>query len=129
MPESLNPREIRVEDKVCEFAEKHYGLTHIKLTPQGQRDFNDRLFFIPGGRPLLLEFKQPGEDLRAGQAFINKILKRLGYNVKTIDDIAEGRRAITEAMDAATVHARSSEAHPKGRGRRRVVSKTRDAED
>ena len=68
------------------------------MTPQGQTGYPDRMFLIPGGRPLLIEFKLPGEEPRAKQGHIHGVLKELGYNVQVHDDYDEAMKAIEEAV-------------------------------
>ncbi len=83
MPNTL---ESRIERAVCKRALSEMGIDNIKLAPAGKNGFPDRMFFIPGGRPLLIEFKKPGEDARPLQKGRARILGDLGYNVEICDD-------------------------------------------
>jgi|SRR5579859_3172038 len=81
--------EDRIERAVCRHADA-LGLTHIKLNVWGRRGYPDRLFFIAGGRPLLIEFKEANYKPRRLQQYtINKLL-RLKYDVHSVDNVEEG---------------------------------------
>ena len=54
-------REATCENAVVAGAEA-LGVPSIKLNLKGNRGWPDREFWIPGGRPLLIEFKLPGEE-------------------------------------------------------------------
>jgi hypothetical protein len=60
----------------------------IKLEPPkgSETGWPDRLFFIPGGRPFLLEFKERGYEPTAKQSYIHDMLEELGYDVAWTDD-------------------------------------------
>ena len=90
-----------VERRVCQRALLELGVSNMKLAAQGQRGWPDRLFLIPGGRPLLIEFKAPGEEPRPDQESCIKILKLLGYDVEVHDDERTALLAIRKALDAA----------------------------
>lgn len=55
----------------------------LKLNVLFSRGWPDRLVFIPGGRPFLVEFKRPGETLSPLQEKCHAMLKTLGYDVET----------------------------------------------
>jgi hypothetical protein len=55
------------------------------------------MFLIPGGKPLFVEFKAPGEKPRKLQEHIHIILRRLGYEVKVFDS---AERCISEILGA-----------------------------
>jgi hypothetical protein len=69
----------------------------MKLTPQGQRGWNDRLFLLPL-RPLLIEFKSPGERPRKLQADRHEVLKGLHYDTQVHEETALAWQAICEAI-------------------------------
>ena len=52
-----------IENRVVREAEAA-GILVRKLNGEGQRGWPDRMFCIPGGRPLFIEFKREGEDAR-----------------------------------------------------------------
>jgi hypothetical protein len=90
--------EITLERTVCRRMLEEYGVSNIKINTMSNTGYPDRLFFIPGGKPLLVEFKAPGEELKPKQAHIHRNLKRLGYNVQVHDNEAEAIKAIVKMM-------------------------------
>src|SRR5579863_9259583 len=80
----------------------------------------DLLLFIPGGRPLLLEFKRPGQRPTPLQQHRLETLNELGYNATWCDSFDQACAAITQAMDTAALHGARSRApddSPVGRPR------------
>lgn len=51
----------------------------------------DFIFWFPGGRPLLIEFKRPGGKATPLQAATHRQLKELGYEVHVIDNATAGK--------------------------------------
>lgn len=90
-------RESGAEQKTCRWCDAR-GIVHFKLTPLGQRGWNDRLFLLPL-RPLLIEFKAPGEDPRKLQAYRHLILSELNYETQNHVDAEEAIAAIREAIE------------------------------
>jgi hypothetical protein len=74
------------------------------MSTQFTRDWPDRLFFIPGGRPLLIEFKKPGKVPTPKQAHRIKELRELGYDVEVCDSKEQGVEAIRSRLCADGVH-------------------------
>ena len=95
--------ESHIETKVCYDAKAKLGIRSIKLTPAGQTGYQDRLFFMPGGRPLLIEFKRSGEEPEPKQEYLREELIDLGYNVKVCDNYDDAMEAIHQALEAAQV--------------------------
>jgi hypothetical protein len=77
--------ESSIERRVKQWADEH-GILNAKLTPMGQRAFPDRMFFVDGGAPLIIEFKRPGEEPTKLQLYIIKQLKKRGYDVRWTDN-------------------------------------------
>jgi hypothetical protein len=73
-------REKVAERKLVAWADSQ-GVLSIKLNLQGRRGWPDRAFFLPGGRPYLVELKAEGEVPRKLQAHIHSQLRALGYSV------------------------------------------------
>ena len=94
-----------VERKVCQRALRELGVANMKLAAQGQRDWPDRLFLIPGGRPLLIEFKAKGEEPRPGQDACHKILRLLGYLTEVHDDEHTALLSIRQALEVSRAKA------------------------
>lgn len=76
--------EADIEAKAKKWADEH-GVLNVKFTPAGQRGFQDRMFFTPGGRPLLVEFKRVGEEPRKLQVYVADKLREAGYDVRWTD--------------------------------------------
>jgi hypothetical protein len=74
---------------------KQLKLESLKLNLQGQRGWPDRLVLVPGGRPVLIEFKRlRGIRLRALQEYRGQQLRLLGYTVLSAGGINEVRAAL-----------------------------------
>ena len=83
-------KESAIESKVVAAAAA-MGVRSIKLK---SRAWPDRLFFIPGGRPLFIEFKKPGEKLRKNQLLMQFNLRSDGYDAQDHNDAQEAIEAI-----------------------------------
>lgn len=96
----------------------------VKLTPAGNRGYMDRLFWIPGGRPLLIEFKVPGEEPEPLQAYRIERLREIGYDVE-VHTTADGAvAAVCRALESAQVPAPRRKV-PRGARVRRAVPRAR----
>lgn len=95
-----------IEHAVVEYARTQLNVRSIKLNLTGHRGWPDRLFFIPGGRPTLIEFKRPGAKPTRLQMEHISYLKARGYDVHTCDDTEIGKALLrTAIVAAAPVHA------------------------
>jgi hypothetical protein len=93
------PLEKGVQKTVVEHARKTYGLLAVKHSGgMGGASHPDYEFYLPGGRPLLIEFKRPGEFPTPLQEERIKRLRALGYDVQVIDSTADGKRLIDDCM-------------------------------
>lgn len=81
-------REIVVEEKIVEFAEKQGWLVR-KMVYAGRRGCPDRWFFR-NGKIVIIEFKKPGKEPDGLQAREIKKLREHGIRVHVIDNIADG---------------------------------------
>jgi hypothetical protein len=54
-----------------------------------------------GGKPLFIEFKRKGEEVKPHQLLIHDRLRYFGYEVQSHDTIAGAMRAIRKAAAAA----------------------------
>lgn len=88
------------ERKTVEWAVSQ-GILVTKLTIAGQTGWPDRCFWLPGGRPLLIEFKRVDEAPRQKQAYIHKQLRELGYDVETHDTKEDAIASIKTRRAAA----------------------------
>jgi hypothetical protein len=97
-------RETTIERPVCDKALTRYGVPNIKMVhPGGETGWCDRCFFIPGGKPLLIEFKWPGYEPTPRQDYIHEMLRGLGYDVIWCDNEEDALAAIKQRLDAAQV--------------------------
>lgn len=80
-------RESFTEGKLVDWAEAH-GVMHSKLS--GKTGFPDRAFWLPGGRPTIIEVKRLGEEPRKLQYHYLNLLNDLGYDVTWVDNEEEG---------------------------------------
>ena len=74
--------ELEIENKVCEYCLANLGVRSIKLNLTGNTGWPDRLFFIPGGAPLLMEFKRPGLHPEPRQRLIHAFLEYNAYDIQ-----------------------------------------------
>ena len=79
--------EAGIEHKVVHDAAKDLDVQSTKMGTAYSIGWPDRLFFIPGGRPLMIEFKRPGGKVSARQAHIHAELRKAGYAVSIHDDV------------------------------------------
>ena len=95
--------EANIERRACTRALRELGVRSLKLNVRGQTGWPDRLFMIPGGRPLFIEFKRPGGELSARQQYMIKMIKHRGYEVQVHDTIDGAFQAILEALKRGSV--------------------------
>lgn len=95
--------ETDIENSVRDDALRLYGVQSIKLNLWGNRGWPDVLFLIPGGAPLFIEFKQPGEKPDPLQNAKHVLLLYQGYAVEVHTDRGEALEAIRKAVASAPV--------------------------
>lgn len=93
--------ESKIEQHACELAWKHLGIIGSKLVTPGDTGYPDRIFWIPGGRPLLIEFKRPGEEPRPKQEYIQNQLRKLGYQVEVHDNAIRAFQSVINAVESS----------------------------
>jgi hypothetical protein len=89
-----------LRDKVCHDALWQLGVRSLQLNLHFDAGWPDRLLLIPGGKPLFIEFKRPGEVPRPLQAQRIDTLRALGYDVSVIDDYDKGMQIIRSKLNA-----------------------------
>ena len=90
--------ESSIERQAVEHAHRR-GIDAIKLNLQGRRGWPDRLFLLPGGRPLFIEFKRTVKKKPDPlQARVHARLRKLGYRVLTCGSVEDAERAIDGAL-------------------------------
>jgi hypothetical protein len=72
----------------------------LKLNVLFSRGWPDRLVWLPGGRPFLIELKRPGEQLSPLQEKIHAQLKHFGYDVETHWSSETALAAVRERLAA-----------------------------
>lgn len=95
--------ESSIERKACSEAKK-LGVRNVKMNTLSDTGWPDRMFLIPGGRPLFIEFKRPGGELSPKQQYVHDLLKSLGYTVETHDNVAT---VLTTIKNCLTQNSRS----------------------
>jgi hypothetical protein len=80
--------ESSVERRVKQWADAH-GILNCKFTATGSAGWPDRIFWIAGGRPKLVEFKKQGESPTKLQLHRMRQLKNLDYDVFWTDNADE----------------------------------------
>lgn len=70
-----------IEHRVVDAAARNLGLRSLKLNLRYDAGWPDRLWLMPGGRPLFSEFKRPGETPAPLQNERLVTLAGLGYDV------------------------------------------------
>jgi hypothetical protein len=90
----------RVEKPVVEHA-RRLGIFVTKLELPHYKGMPDDVFWLRGGRPVLIEFKAPGCEPGPLQALHHRLLTKLGYRVFVIDDAIEGKDLIDKLFKEA----------------------------
>lgn len=86
-----------VQNPTVAWARKN-GCRATKLQGPGNRSEPDYMFRIPGGRPLLIEFKRPGEVPTPLQTFSINKWKEDGYEVQVHDTKGSAIAAIAQIL-------------------------------
>lgn len=94
----MNQLEKDIEDEAVGLVWQHLGIKGSKLVTPGDTSYPDRIFWIPGGRPLLIEFKRPGEEPEPKQAHTHDQLRKLGYDVQVHDHALDAFDAVIQAV-------------------------------
>lgn len=98
----MQRRESKIERNTCRRALEELRVPNMKMIhPGGETGWPDRQFFIPGGRPFLLEFKEVGFVPGPKQEYIHDMLEELGYDVAWTDNEEDALAAIRSRVDAA----------------------------
>lgn len=76
--------ESSIERKVVKWCKEHRVLT-TKLNGFGSRGKPDRVFWMPGGKAVLAEFKRPGGKMTKLQIHNAECFQDLGFDFYTFD--------------------------------------------
>jgi hypothetical protein len=96
-------RENKLERNVRDKALAVHGVASVKLAPPSgsETGWPDRMFFIPGGKPFLLEFKEVGYEPEPKQEYLHDTLEGLGYDVAWTDNEEAALEAIKARVERA----------------------------
>lgn len=86
--------ERQIETAACRKILAVFGIRSVKLELKRDTGYPDRLFWVPGGKPLMIEFKRPGEKPTPKQEYIHEMLRQLGYMVVVCCSVVEATRAV-----------------------------------
>ena len=100
--------ESKIEKKAKLLAFNELGIISSKLVTPGHTGFPDDIFWLPGGKPLLIEFKRPGEVPDPKQLHIHETLRNLNYLVQVHDNEIRAIQAVINIMETARL---SKEGH------------------
>jgi len=98
----LQRKEKKHERNCCRRVLHDFGVPNVKLMhPGGETGWPDRQYFIEGGKPFLVEWKEKGYTPELRQEYIHDMLRGLGYDVSWFDNEEEGYQAIRARVEAA----------------------------
>lgn len=95
--------EKEIENKVCKFVWENLGIKASKLSIIGDTSFPDRIFWVPGGKPIFIEFKAPKEKPKIKQSKTHTYLRDLNYNVEVFDNARAAILHILETLESETL--------------------------
>ena len=107
--------ENKIEKKACALVWKYLGIKGSKLNIIGDTGYPDRIFWVPGGKPLMIEFKAPGEKSRPKQRQIHRFLKSLGYLVEVHDNAVNAFSAVVDSVDPSRLSEEGFEIYVRAR--------------
>lgn len=97
-----NP-ETLIENEAVKEVYEQLGIQGSKLSIKGEDGYPDRIFWLPGGKPLLVEYKQPGESPRPSQQKIIDQLRLINYNVEVHYSAADTIEACIKILDSPQI--------------------------
>lgn len=101
--------ESKIEKKAVGLIWEHLGIENSKLVTPGNTGYPDRIIWVPGGKPLLIEFKRPGEVLNPRQRYIHDKLKILGYRIEIHDDAVLAFSSVISTLEPTQLSKESRE--------------------
>jgi hypothetical protein len=93
--------ESKIEGKVVLWWKSQGNLT-LKLNVLGNAGWPDRVYFLPGGRILFIEFKREGTKPYPRQEYIHRKLAKAGHLVKVCRSFEEAKAALEQARASAS---------------------------
>ena len=91
-------REKIIEEKLIKSVQQNGGVCW-KFTSPGTAGVPDRIVLMPGGRLAFVEVKAPGEQPRPLQRSRHRLLRRLGFRVYVLDNLADIDKIIWEVKN------------------------------
>lgn len=91
-------REKILEEKLIKAVQQNGGVCW-NFTSPGTAGVPDRLLLLPGGRIAFVEVKAPGEQPRPLQRSRHRLLRRLGFRVYVLDNLADIEKIILEVKN------------------------------
>ena len=85
------------------YAWNKYGITQTKMGVLGHKGLPDRIYWIPGGRPLLIEWKREGGKNTKLQDHTIQTLRDKGYDCEVCDSYELGKELIDRYAEKAGV--------------------------
>lgn len=95
------PLEGEDEDWVADRALRTYGVFSLHLHSAENTGYPDRLYFVPGGRPLFIEHKRGDAQPTERQLLIHARLRHAGYEVQVHNSRAAALAAVAAAVKKA----------------------------
>ena len=96
---NVNP-ETKIELQACDLIYGNLGVESLKLNVKANTGYPDRVFWVPGGKPLFIEFKTPDGELSEKQKYHIDRLRKDGYNVEVCDNAIDAFHAAIKAVEA-----------------------------
>ena len=93
----MRPEE-KIEYEACDLIWRYLGIKGSKLKVLGDTSWPDRIFWLPGGKPLLIEFKQPGYEPQPKQSDTHAYLQDLGYEIQVHTSVHGAFQAVIDAV-------------------------------
>lgn len=125
---TYQPSEKKAVEEPCVRYAQSFGVKVLKVNPLWAAGWNDRIFFIPGGKVLIIEFKRPGGTVSKLQAQRHKELLRDGYDHHVIDNKEEGKALIRSRLEASGVYEAGDEVSAR-KSNGRAVPRSRSKKD
>lgn len=90
-----------IQGEVVKWARHTLGILASKCGTRAWRDDPDYVFWIPGGRPLLIEFKATGKKASEKQKLRHEEFRSAGYETQVHDSIEGAKLAVLRECAAA----------------------------
>ena len=96
-PQYRKKLEADVEEAACQRILLELGIFSVRLAKTSETGYPDRLFLLPRGRSLFIEFKRPGKEAREKQDLLHQRLKFFGHEVQVHATVAGAVSAVERA--------------------------------